>query len=149
MFLSCALLLGYCHYMYYSAYTEREGERERERETTLFKPTPYWVVSVVPPNINTEIVYSQGRALTLFMLVSSLCLYIGFGVSIPLHIIWHVLCIRFPTNRISILGSKWAKYMWFRPVCIALEQTHYYHLCNNCMRFVCRDFCLFGDQVGP
>jgi len=26
MFLSCALLLGHCHYMYYSVYTEREGE---------------------------------------------------------------------------------------------------------------------------
>ena len=30
MFLSCAPLLGYCHCMYYSVYTERERERERE-----------------------------------------------------------------------------------------------------------------------
>ena len=65
---SLRLLSLYVLQCVYSVYTERE--RGRERETTLFKPTPYtpyWVVSVVPQNINTEIVYTQGRTLMFFL----------------------------------------------------------------------------------
>ena len=35
MFLSCALLLGYCHYTTVYIQRERERERERERDHTV------------------------------------------------------------------------------------------------------------------
>lgn len=54
--------------MYYSIHTERESERggERERDHTV-QAYPYRVVLLVSQNIEADIVYSRGRALTCFL----------------------------------------------------------------------------------
>jgi len=79
-----------------------QRERERERENILFKPYPHWVVSVVahPAIAHNNRLFTRHNTHVFLMLVSSFCLYIGFGVSIPLHIICLFFCIGFPTNKI-------------------------------------------------
>ncbi len=87
MFLSCALLLGYCHYMNYSVYTERE--REKERETTLFKHTPLLGRVCRSPKYqhrNCVLTKQSSNMCVFFTRVSSFCLYMGFGMPIPFDI---------------------------------------------------------------
>jgi hypothetical protein len=108
MFLSCALLLGYCHYMYYNVYTERERERERERPHCLSLPPTGSCLSGDTQILNITIVYLQGTTITIFSWVGSCPFYyIGVWVSIPFDMRWYILCVGFPTNRMLFcVGSK-------------------------------------------